>query len=70
MIASEYLLDVVFEAGLELVVKNALALGAEVETLKNVPEAAHLCFGERVRQSNRRRSNKNKVWREILEYSE
>ncbi len=37
-----YLFDVVIEAGLELVVQDALALRAEVEPLQDVPVPAHL----------------------------
>lgn len=37
-----YLLDVVVEAGLILVVEDALAFRAEVEAVQHVPKAAHL----------------------------
>ena len=37
-----YLLDVVVEAGLKLVVEDALTLDAEVEAVQYVPETTHL----------------------------
>lgn len=42
--ARTHLLHVVVEAGLELVVENALALRGEVETVKDISVTAHLCL--------------------------
>lgn len=42
LVLHTYLLHVVVEAGLELMVEDPLALGAEVEALEQVTVAAHL----------------------------